>query len=220
VNLKVLVTSGGTEERIDAIRAIVNSGTGALGTQIAAAFAQAGAEVTYLASRKALVPEDPDIEIVRIRDTADLEREVRRLCEETQFDAVIHAMAVSDYRVKSVSSEGRELDRNIKIGSNHPELVIVMEQTPKVIALFHELVPNATLVGFKLLDNAPKEVLIEVARALLEKNHCTFVLANDTQNIDATHHLGYLLGADGSEAQFNTKPEIAAGIVAAVLASE
>jgi phosphopantothenate-cysteine ligase len=227
-DMNILITSGGTSERIDPVRRIANSATGRLGALIAERFGADGANVYYVCGANACVPNvgtsvgaalaaaDGGVTVRRIDDTADLESAVRELCAAVKFDAVIHAAAVSDYRVVSVSSGGAELDRSQKISSTLPELTIALEPTPKIISLYRELAPNACLVGFKLLDSVSREELFSAARKVMDANNCAFVLANDGSQISGDAHVGHLLKRDGSAAEFTTKQDIAEGIFDAV----
>jgi phosphopantothenate-cysteine ligase len=240
----VLVTAGGTVERIDPVRAIANTSTGRLGRLVAEAFLahpEAG-RVFYVAPRRAERPDDPRLEWIEVSDVASVEAALRDLLARERIGVAVHAMAVSDYRVRLVTtaarlaghltSAGREaaggvtaadildapgFDRGAKIGSSEPDLVVVLEPTPKLIALFHTLSPATVLVGFKLLSGVPHAELMAAAAKVRDANHCAFVLANDATAITAGAHQGFLLAADGSVAEFGTKPAIAAGIVAATL---
>jgi phosphopantothenate-cysteine ligase len=214
-----LITSGGTSERIDSIRRITNSGTGRLGRLIAERFADGGAgRIFYIRSETADAPERGPVNDVTVESVADLERAVRRVCADVRVDAVIHAMAVSDYRVKSVTSSGRELRRDAKISSGERELTVALVPAPKIISLFRTLAPSATLVGFKLLDGATQEELRGAARELMRANGCELVLANDAREITGERHVGLLLSDDGGAERFESKKEIAEGIYRAVIA--
>ncbi|MDR3207159.1 MAG: hypothetical protein LBT60_02395 [Oscillospiraceae bacterium] len=213
--MKILITSGGLSERIDTVRRITNGATGRLGRLIADRFLQDGAAVTYVCPASAARPES-GAALVTVDGVSELEAAVRSLCGAVPFDAVIHAMAVSDYRVSGVTAAGRALSRAEKISSDWPELTLTLTATPKVIALFQRLAPQASLVGFKLLDNAPEAELFRAARALMRRHKCAFVLANDARDIGGGRHVGHLLSAEGGIARFETKNAIAEGIFHAV----
>jgi phosphopantothenate-cysteine ligase len=181
------------------------------------------------------------LEYVAVSGTDSLETAIRRICAAGRVDAIIHAMAVSDYKPSGVTTiddlaaavfansstfkNPAELaqairgivgfERTHKIGSNTGDLVIIAKPTQKVIALLRDLAPQAVIVGFKLLTDVPHAELIRAATGILTKNDCTYVLANDTAGIDATHHTGYLVDRWGAEQRFETKGDIAAGLVAA-----
>ncbi|MDR0858552.1 MAG: phosphopantothenate--cysteine ligase [Oscillospiraceae bacterium] len=218
--MNIIVTAGGTTEKIDAIRAITNSSTGRLGAAIAERFAESPevGRVFYLHGAKAVKPASEKALRVPAHDTASLEAELRRLAGECEIDAVIHAMAVSDYRVSKVTDgEFNELDRTKKISSEEESLVVFMEKTPKIISFLRGLFPKACIVGFKLLDGVSEAELLTAARGVLTKNDCDFALANDAQRITLEAHPAQLLDRSREViASFNSKTEIAAGIFSAV----
>jgi phosphopantothenate-cysteine ligase len=217
--MHIVVTAGGTVERIDPVRAIANSSTGRLGRMVAAALLERdGVRVTYLAPRRAERPDpDPRLDWVEVTDTASVERALRGLAAEP-VDAVVHAMAVSDYRVRAVTTAARlaagepPLDNSRKVGSDHPDLVVCLERTPKLIALFPRLWPDATLVGFKLLSHVSHDTLLAAAQHVMDAHHCAFVLANDGATIKGDAQVGHLLDRHGRTQTFTTKQAIAAGI--------
>ncbi|MDR1932521.1 MAG: phosphopantothenoylcysteine synthase [Spirochaetales bacterium] len=248
--MNVLITAGATAERIDSVRSITNDATGRLGSLTAECFAKSGRaeRIFYLCGKTARRPETARAEITVIEDTADMERAARALLGNTRIDAIVHSMAVSDYRVRSVVTpalladslaaalasggageirercgaaleEAASVQRDKKISSAEKHLILILESTPKIISLFHELAPRALLVGFKLLDRVSREELFEAARGLLEKNHCAFVLANDAGDIHGDTHSAYLIDRNKKARRCGTKQEIAAAITDRVIAA-
>jgi phosphopantothenate-cysteine ligase len=244
--MKILVTSGGTTEMIDSVRGITNQATGKLGSLVADAFGKDDMvdEIFYICSDGAQRPQTPKAKVLTVTDTFGLEVAVLDVLEGAQVDAVVHAMAVSDYKVRavttvemiarSVASSGRahsadsathaihmadRLDNTSKLTSEQHDLVLMLEPTTKVISLFGKYAPTALLVGFKLLDGVSHQALIDTGYTLMARYGATWVLANDTREIGADYHVGYLIGRDNSETRFGTKEEIAQGIAGQVLAS-
>ena len=255
--LKVLVTAGGTSERIDSVRKITNSATGRLGSLIAGEFdKRAGAaleKIYYVCERGCILPETPHADIIFVEGVLQLENAVRELMARETLDAVVHSMAVSDYMVDRVSTpeilsraiadsilaspepgllsrarleeivcsalirEDCGLDATRKVSSELDRLQLHLKKTPKIIGLFKELQPETVLVGFKLLSGAPDRELLDAADRLMGRNRCDFVLANDLDSISGDRHAGCLLSGDGSIVRYGGKPEIAVGIVSAVL---
>ena len=99
--MKILVTAGGTTEKIDEVRAITNHSTGRLGQAIAQAFLSNGHHVTYLTTPLAVRPvqtgTDGTLEVVEIETTAQLQQQIEHLLSAQTFEAIIHSMAVSDF---------------------------------------------------------------------------------------------------------------------------
>ena len=101
--MNILVTAGGTSEKIDEVRYITNHSTGGLGYQIATCFAaDETTTVTYVHGQHALTPTHPRITLVPVTSAQDLATTMTDLLTSTTFDAVIHSMAVSDYTLASV----------------------------------------------------------------------------------------------------------------------
>jgi len=243
--MNVLITSGGTIEKIDNVRSISNMSTGRLGSTIANSFLKNTQvdKLFYVCSKTTLLPESLDIhpgnekalEVIYANSVADLEKTIEYVFSTAKIDIIIHSMAVSDYKVKSVTtlSALREnpdvsdvhLNANNgntgygtgKISSELDDMVLIMERTPKVISKFKELSPDSTLVGFKLLDNVTVETLINRGFEVLTKNNCSFVLANDLKDIKGDEHIGYLIDKNRNFARHTTKAEIADAIVNAVV---
>ena len=232
--MKIIITAGGTSERIDDVRTITNSSTGRLGFTIGSAFAEAAGngenieKIYYLHGVRAAYPQHDKVQPVMVEGVRDLQRELGRLLETEKIDAVIHAMAVSDYMVNEVttldrirgeeSEDSQDLSGN-KISSDIDDLVIHMKRAPKVINSIKKLSPDSLLVGFKLLSSVPHEELISVGKRLMAKNDCDFVLANDLKEIVKDFHKGYLIHRDGTYDIMETNEEIAAMIVKRVMES-
>jgi phosphopantothenate-cysteine ligase len=210
-----LVTSGGTREAIDEARFITNASTGALGNRICEALSRLPdcKKVFYVCGIGAVRPRSEKAVIVPVSDTASVIAALTDILRDNEVDGIVHAMAVSDYRVKSVrTGEGRELERDRKISSGERELVLVLEAAPKIISLLPRLAPRAHLAGFKLLCGVTTEELIGAARALLQRNACAFVIANDKDFITEAGHRAFMIDKDGSITEYRTKKEIADGI--------
>jgi len=250
--MRILITAGGTAEKIDDVRRITNTGTGRLGAKVAERFAAAGAgnSITYICSENAVRPQTGGaapgeiLDVIFCSDVDSVGEAVRKACAETKFDVIVHSMAISDYRVRAVSDSALMTESVIerlsllacgdssspeeairetllsppgiserKISSEKEDLVVVLEKAPKIIALFRGLAPNAVVVGFKLLSGAGEEELLRAGMALLEKNDCDFVFANDMETVLADRHEGFLIARDGSFEGASGKDGIAALIV-------
>lgn len=240
--MKIVITTGGTSEPIDKIRKITNSGTGKLGALIATKLLQNGPEneIFYICAHKSIKPEyeasvsseKEILHIVEIESTMELKAAVENVLLNNEIDYFIHSMAVSDYMIDYVSTASKLayelsnsddfentlknasniLDNSDKLSSSEDNLIIKLTQTPKIIRLIKTLSPKTHLIGFKLLENVEKSYLIEIARKLLNKNKCDFVVANDLKNIRNGNHKAFIV-TENTIKECNGKDDIANNII-------
>lgn len=230
---RIVITAGGTSEKIDNVRKITNSSSGKLGMTIANRFLEKvpDVEIYYICSKNALKLSDIRVKIIEIEGVEDLKNKVTDLLTSMKIDCFIHSMAVSDYttdyvttidRIKKSIKEQGSLDeafKNIetivgnKISSSENNLVIVLKPTPKIISLIKNLSPSTYLVGFKLLDGVTYEELINVAKKLRDKNNCDLVVANDLENIRNGMHKAYIIDKEDKIEEAQGKEDIAKKLV-------
>lgn len=217
--MNILITSGGTSEKIDRVRSITNHSTGHLGKIIAEAFLDKGDQVTLVTTPKAVRPAaHPNLTIVQIKNVTELLETLEPLVH--THDVLIHAMAVSDYTpvymtgmeaVAASSNMAEFLNKTnseSKISSQDDFQVLFLKKTPKIISLVKKWNPDIRLIGFKLLVDVSKEELLETARASLIKNQAEIIVANDLTEISNQEHKAYLVGND-TVTQAQSKEEIA-----------
>lgn len=253
--MRILITAGGTTEKIDEVRHITNQSTGSLGRAIAEAFLrfEQVEKIIYICGKNAVLPEPLDrVEVKRVLNVEDLKNAVLETLARQRVDGIVHCMAVSDYAVSAVTTTSvvrrqmedklagldktdPEFDRKVselaaccllekndlagsgKISSDMEDLVILMRKTPKIIGLFHEIQPQAVLVGFKLLNRVPAETLLEAGFALMRKNRCDFVFANDLSELSPGEHTGYFLRPDQTCQRITGRRQIAEQIASEVV---
>ena len=215
----ILITSGGTSEKIDRVRSITNHSTGRLGKIIAETFLDKGDQVTLVTTPKAVHPAThPNLTIVQIENVAELLEALEPLVH--THDVLIHAMAVSDYtpvymtslEAVAASSDMTEFlnktNSESKISSQDDVQVLFLKKTPKIISLVKKWNPDIRLIGFKLLVDVSNEELLETARASLIKNQAEIIVANDLTEISNQEHKAYLVGKE-TVTQAQSKEEIA-----------
>lgn len=219
MNMKLLITSGGTSEAIDQVRAITNHASGNLGKIIAEQALRIGHEVTLVTTKQAVKPEpQKNLTIIEITNVESLQSTLEPLVKTHQ--ALIHSMAVSDYtpvymtgldEVQATEDITSLLDKKnaeSKISSKDDYQVLFLKKTPKVISYVKQWNPTIQLIGFKLLVDVSKEELFAVARQSIERNGADYILANDLTDIKGNQHIAYLVDKT-SEVQAQTKEEIA-----------
>ncbi len=169
----VLVTSGPTREKIDAVRYLSNYSSGKMGFAVAEVCRELGAEVclisgpTFLAAPKGIEP-------IRVDSAAEMHREV--IGRSHRFPLVIKAAAVADYRVESPSEHKRK-----KKGS----LALTLTENPDILKeLGAQKTERQYLVGFA----AESRDMIKHARFKLQEKNLDLVVANDILQSDAGFH--------------------------------
>lgn len=221
--MKLLITSGGTSEKIDQVRSITNHSTGKLGALIAESFLTQGDQVTLVTTQNAVKPAaHPNLTIQIIENVQDLLETMQPLVK--THDVLIHSMAVSDYTPIYMAgfdqiTASQDLTEFLnktndqgKISSKDEYQVLFLKQTPKIISQVKKWNPNIRLIGFKLLVGVSKEELLTVARASLAKNQAEIIVANDLYDISNNQHHAYLV-KENSVIEANTKEEIAQQLV-------
>ena len=219
MNMKLLITSGGTSEAIDQVRAITNHASGNLGKIIAEQALRIGHEVTLVTTKQALKPlPQKNLTIIEITNVESLQSTLEPLVK--THHVLIHSMAVSDYtpvymtgleEVQASEDITSLLDKKnteTKISSKDDYQVLFLKKTPKVISYVKKWNPAIQLIGFKLLVDVPKEELFAVARQSIERNGADYIVANDLTDIKGNQHIAYLVDKT-SEVQATTKEEIA-----------
>lgn len=234
---KIIITAGGTSEKIDNVRKITNSSSGKLGMTIANHLLaeKDDIKIYYVCSKNSFKPSNNKVQIIEIDNTIDLKKVIENLLINNNIDYFIHSMAVSDYmtdyvtnlnKIKESIIKANNLDEafsNIKvisankISSYEDNLVIVLKPTPKIISIIKDISPSTYLVGFKLLDGVSKEELIDAAKKLRNKNRCDLVVANDLSNIRNGKHIAYIIDNEENIEESHSKNDIAKKLVRRIM---
>jgi|SRR5665648_100789 len=168
--LRVLVTAGGTQEPIDAVRYIGNRSSGKMGFSLARAAHDRGAEVDLVHSNVKL-PKVPGVRQVEASTADDVYREVMGRLPEV--DVLIMAAAVADYRVS------RNLDG--KMAKQREPLTIQLEPTADVLCEVAALEGGRFVVGFAAEFGMEG---LERARGKLERKNLDMIVFNDISRSD------------------------------------
>ncbi|NOU95221.1 bifunctional phosphopantothenoylcysteine decarboxylase/phosphopantothenate--cysteine ligase CoaBC [Paenibacillus sp. LMG 31456] len=161
---KVLVTAGGTVERIDPVRYLTNDSSGKMGYAIAEAARSMGAEVTLVTGKASLsVPNG--VSVVHVESAQNmLEAVLERL---PGSDIVIKAAAVADYRPVEKAVQ--------KIKKNEQEMTLTLVKNQDILQTIGSMKKNQFIVGFA----AETERIDEYAMGKLLKKNCDLLVAND-----------------------------------------
>jgi len=204
---RVVVTAGPTLEPIDPVRFVSNRSSGKMGYAIAAAAADAGAEVFLVSGPTALRP-PAGTQLVPIETAEQMRDAVLGLLPNA--DAVIMAAAVADYRPIET------MERKIKKREAGKELSLRMTENPDILkAIVSARRSGAIVIGFKAETG---DATAEAERMLREKK-LDLVVANDVSDPGSafgsdTDRVTFV-SADGVEAlPLLAKTEVARRLVA------
>lgn len=108
----IVITAGGTIEKVDDVRNITNMSTGKLGATICntilADISEEIGKIYYVTTKHSIMPEKNEkIEFVYITGVYELKQAIENLLKNFKMDYFIHSMAVSDYTVEYVSTAKR-----------------------------------------------------------------------------------------------------------------
>lgn len=197
---KVVVTAGGTVERIDPVRYISNDSSGQMGYAMARAASFYGADVTLISTRRDLkVPHN--IAAVYVDSAVEMQQELNKYFLDTNY--VVMAAAVSDYRVLN------RADQKIKKeAGNDNSLQLDLAENPDILATLGKEKKNQVLIGFA----AETENLSEYASGKLRKKNANWIIANDVSNkgigFNSTHNEVLVIGADGTYEEISVRSKL------------
>lgn len=152
-SLRVLITSGGTSEPIDAVRVITNTSTGKTGAQLADALHSLGMQVTLLKAHKAIAPVSDIDMLLEFSCYADLAKTLQAELKANSYDFIFHAAAVSDYSLAKGSVQG-------KMSSDKSIITLKLKRNPKLIDQLKKWSRNKKMkvIGFKMTAVNSSEV--------------------------------------------------------------
>lgn len=191
---RILITAGGTRERIDSVRYIGNMSTGRTASQLADELKGAGHSVTWLGATDAIRPVSVS-DIETFNSFADLQTQLRSLLGTGAYDVVIHAAAVSDFSVASIESDGpRTTENGSGKLSSESGLVLHLKPNPKLLDNLKSWSGNPALrvVGFKLTDTGDPQQRIAAIKKQFDHSGVDAVVHNDLSEISGTAHPFYL----------------------------
>lgn len=211
---RVLISAGGTQEAIDPVRYIGNRSSGKQGFALGDVAAQRGASVTIVAGATDELEAPAGAEIVRVRTTRDMQKEMMERAAEA--DVVIMAAAVADFRPATESATKLK-----KSKSDDALATLQLTENPDILKGLVEMRESggtrATIIGFA----AETDNELENGRAKLERKGADMLMLNSVAGggvFGQARNRGWLLSADGGveEITDGTKHEVAVRIWDAV----
>ena len=163
---RILITAGPTHEPIDPVRYIANRSSGKQGFAIAAAAAEAGAEVLLIAGPVPL-PTPPGVIRVDVETATQMAAEVE---QGLPVDAAIMVAAVADWRAADTQAQKIKKDGSGQVPplalAENPDILASVAKSPDRPPL---------LIGFAAETND----VIAHAEAKLARKGCDWIVAND-----------------------------------------
>ena len=164
-NKTVLVTLGGTREKIDSVRYISNFSSGKMGKSIADWAYYLGYNVVAISTIGVL---NRPYCSVSLNSANEMLEELQKF----NFDYLIMAAAVGDFRAKNLH------DKKISKEEINGDLTITLTKNPDVVAtIAKNKKEHQKIIGFCLTDND----LINCAKNKLKNKNLDCIIANDVK---------------------------------------
>lgn len=169
---KIIVTAGGTIEKIDEVRFITNRSSGKMGVALAEECYLRGADVLLLRAKTSVYP--------------------RYLIKEKIFETVEELLYLIKVNIKNtnlffqvaaVSDFKVDKQINGKLSSDRPVGLKLVPQI-KIIDQIKKLSPKTKLIAFKAEYGLTEKKLINEAAKKLKDSNADFVIANDISRED------------------------------------
>lgn len=167
-NKKIVITAGGTKEKIDSVRFISNFSSGKMGQALADEAYNQGAEVVLISTTDVKKPYKVEVVQSAIEMQSAVEDEFQ------DSDCLIMAAAVADYRAKDVA--------DFKMKKTLADTISVeLVKNPDILKeISARKKDNQMVVGFC----AESENVLEFAKEKIQKKGCDFLIANDISRSD------------------------------------
>ena len=164
---KIVISAGGTIEKIDPVRYISNFSSGKMGTALADAAYKMGADVTLVSTFDIQKPYN----VIKTESAVEMENVITKY--NNNVDCIIMAAAVADYRVKDYSEQ--KMKKTFE-----DEIQISLVKNPDILKELSSVVTATKIVGFC----AESENLLENAKVKIKNKGCDFLIANDISRKD------------------------------------
>ncbi|MFD0896234.1 bifunctional phosphopantothenoylcysteine decarboxylase/phosphopantothenate--cysteine ligase CoaBC [Loigolactobacillus binensis] len=161
---QVLVTAGGTRERLDPVRYLTNDSSGKMGYALAQAAQNLGAQVTLISAPTAL-PVPVGVTYVGVDSAAAMRAALLQRYATAQL--VIMAAAVADFRPATVADN--------KIKKTTADYTLALTKNPDILAELGQQKQQQFLIGFA----AETQHLLANAQQKLVTKKVDMIVAND-----------------------------------------
>ncbi len=174
---KIVITAGGTIEKIDPVRYISNFSSGKMGVSLADEAFKKGADVTLISTFKIEKP----YSIEQVFSAEEMKQKVEKKLADS--DVIIMAAAVADYKIENYSEQ--KMKKN-----NNETVTLTLTKNPDILKeISKQKKENQIIIGFC----AESVNLLNYAKEKIDKKGCDYLVANDISRKD----IGF--GADENE---------------------
>lgn len=194
---KILITLGGTLTPVDSMRVLGNLSTGRTGLELTECLMQLGFDCHLLAAAntKGFMPLRFSHQyFVTFNDLENLLKD--NLSQASDYRAVIHLAAVSDFYVSSLRQKsqdgdwkGLDLTQSFKISSSQ-DLQLELKPNKKLLPLIKDFSANKNLkvFGFKYTDTEDLSVREKKSLEVLKHGNVDYVVHNDRSDMNSLKH--------------------------------
>ncbi len=177
LGVNLLITVGGTIEKIDPARYITNGSSGRMGIEISQEATRLGANVTAIVGNVSVdIPDD--LKVIRAYSAKDMLAETLKFNKNA--DIIIGCAAVSDYRVANYSES--KIKKDEKVDKVFLELI----KNPDIIKTLanDRSANNKLIIGF----SAESDNGMENAKGKLQRKSLDAIVLNDTSYIGSDNN--------------------------------
>lgn len=168
LNKKIIITAGGTKEKLDSVRYISNFSSGKMGIALADEAYNQGADVVLVSTIEVKKP----YKVQLVGSALEMKETVEK--EFKDADCLIMAAAVADYRAKEIAPQKMKKTAD-------DEISISLVKNPDILKEICAIKNgNQLVIGFA----AESENVIEYAKEKIQKKGCDFIIANDISRAD------------------------------------
>lgn len=210
MNKNILITAGGTREKIDPVRYITNNSSGKMGYSLAKMASLMGANVTLVSTRRNLKLPVNLKEVIYCDSAQEMYDIV--MSKKNNMDYIIKCAAVSDFKVKNVCDKKMKKDdmKEFKIDLElNKDILLELSKTEN---------RHFTLVGFAAESNN----IMENAKKKLKKKNLDYLILNDISDksigFNSDYNEVYVLNKNDEvkKIQKDTKDNIAKKILESI----
>ncbi len=187
---RILISIGSTVEYIDPIRVISNTSSGKMGVSLVKNALRFDSDITIvkglthshekITNEETTTNHSSNLKEICVKTSQQMHDEIIRELGSFEYDLVILAAAVSDFRPSRFS--------NNKINSDMSSLTLTFVPTPKIVNEIKGVCRGLFLVAFKADYDVPVEILLRKSYKKIVDSSADLVVANDVGKKDT--HIG------------------------------